>query len=199
MPASGFEPDMEFIETSLSGAFVVRPKRIADERGYFARVWCREELARRGLNGAMVQMNTALTLRRGTVRGLHFQLPPHAEAKFIRCTHGAIFDVIVDLRPGSPTQGRWFGLELSAAEGTMLYAPEGFAHGYQTLTDGAEMSYLTSAAYAPAAARGVRPDDPALAIRWPLPVGLVSETDRRWPDYHPQLWPADLKGGGSHA
>jgi dTDP-4-dehydrorhamnose 3,5-epimerase len=179
---------MEFFETSLAGAFLIRLKKIADARGYFARAWCRETFAKRGLNGDMTQLNTAHTLAQGTVRGMHFQLPPHAEAKLVRCTRGAIHDVIVDLRPGSPTLGRWFGADLTADEATMLYVPEGFAHGYQALTEGAEMYYLPTAAFAPTAARGVRHDDPALAIRWPLPVGLVSDADRGWPDYRADVW-----------
>lgn len=172
---------MEFSPTPLPGAFLIRIKNIVDNRGHFGRAWCQEEFKRAGLNPALVQINTAFSHARGTLRGLHFQLAPHAEVKVARCTAGAIWDVIVDLRKDSPTYLRSFGAELSAANGTMLYVPEGFAHGYQTLTDNAEMYYLTSQFYAPAAARGVRYDDPAFGISWPLPVSVVSDADKSWP------------------
>ncbi len=172
---------MEFTETNLKGACVLRLKKIEDERGFFARAWCREEFLQHGLNPDMTQLNTAFSHRRGTVRGLHYQLAPHTEAKFIRCTRGAIFDVIVDLRPGSPTLGSWYGIELTADNGLMLYAPEGFAHGYQTLQDNTDMYYFTSAAYAPSAARGLRYNDPLVRIEWPLPVSVVSAVDLKWP------------------
>jgi len=185
---------MIFTETALAGAYLVAPERREDDRGYFARGWCRDEFTRHGLEPELVQLNIGFSHRRGTVRGLHYQLPPHAEIKFARCTRGAIFDVIVDLRPESPTRGRWVGAELSADNGLMLYVPRGFAHGYQALTDDAEMSYLTSAYYAAQAARGVRYDDPAFAIRWPLPVAMVSAADASWPDYRPEPDPrADPK------
>jgi dTDP-4-dehydrorhamnose 3,5-epimerase len=174
---------MLFTPTRLAGAFVVAPRKIEDARGFFARGWCSEEFAAHGLAPAMVQLNTALSHARGTMRGLHYQLPPHAEAKFVRCTRGALFDVIVDLRPESPTHRQWFGAELTAENGLMLYAPAGFAHGYLTLVDDTEAYYLTSAMYAPAAARGVRYDDPAFGIEWPAPVAVVSDPDRAWPDY----------------
>ena len=129
---------MEFTETPLKGACVVRLRKIEDERGYFARAWCCDEFVQQGLAPAMVQLNVGFSHRRGTVRGMHYQLAPHAEAKFIRCTRGAIYDVIIDLRERSPTFGRWYGLELAPDNGLMLYAPEGFAHGYQTLQDDTE-------------------------------------------------------------
>ena len=174
---------MEFLPIDLSGACVVRLKKIADERGYFGRGWCSQEFLQHGLNPHMVQLNVGFSHRRGTVRGLHFQNAPHAEAKFIRCTRGAIYDVIIDLRPESATLGRWHGVELTPDNGLMLYAPEGFAHGYQTLQDDTEMYYLTSIPYAPASACGVRYDDPAFGIRWPLPVSVVSAADQGWPDF----------------
>lgn len=174
---------MTFIETTISGVFLVCFRKIEDDRGYFARAWCRDEFRQHGLEPDMVQLNTGCSGRRGTVRGMHFQVPPHAEAKFIRCTRGAIYDVIIDLRPGSPTCGRWHGVELTAVNGLMLYAPEGFAHGYQTLEDDTEMYYLTSMPYAPAAARGVRYDDPAFGVKWPLPVSVVSAADQAWPPF----------------
>jgi dTDP-4-dehydrorhamnose 3,5-epimerase len=174
---------MEFTETKLKGAYAVRFKKIEDERGYFTRAWCRDEFRQHGLNPVPVQLNSGFSRQRGTVRGLHFQLPPHAEAKFIRCTRGAIFDVIVDLRTDSPTAGQWHGAELTPDNGLMLYAPEGFAHGYQTLQDDSEMYYTTTAPYAPGSARGLRYDDPVFAISWPLPVSSISEADLKWPPY----------------
>jgi dTDP-4-dehydrorhamnose 3,5-epimerase len=174
---------MEFTETKLSGAFLVSLRRIEDDRGFFARGWCRDEFSKHGLIPNMEQLNVGFSHKKGTVRGLHYQVPPHQEAKLIRCTRGAVFDVIVDLRPDSPTRGQWFGAELSEENALMLYAPEGFAHGYQTLVDNTETYYLTSASYAPAAARGLRYDEPAFRISWPLPVSVVSDADRQWPDY----------------
>jgi dTDP-4-dehydrorhamnose 3,5-epimerase len=174
---------MEFIETPLAGCLVVRQKKISDARGFFARAWCVDEFTQHGLNASMVQLNTGYSHRAGTVRGLHFQAVPHAEAKLVRCTRGAIYDVAVDLRPASPTRGQWFGVELNADDGAMLYVPEGLAHGYQTMVDGTEMYYMTTARYAPASASGVRYDDATLAIRWPLPASVVSDQDRNWPGF----------------
>jgi dTDP-4-dehydrorhamnose 3,5-epimerase len=174
---------MTFVETSLKGACLVGLQKIEDERGYFGRAWCREEFKQHGLNPHMVQLNAGFSHRRGTVRGMHYQIAPHAEAKFIRCTRGAIYDVIIDLREKSATFGKWHGVELTADNGLMLYAPEGFAHGYQTLQDDTEMYYMTSAPYAPAAARGVRHDDPKFGVRWPVPITVISAADRAWPDY----------------
>ena len=165
---------------------MVRLRKIEDERGYFARAWCRQEFDGQRLNPNMVQMNVGFSRRRGTVRGMHYQVAPHAEAKFIRCTRGAIYDVIIDLRVGSPTFGQSYGLELTPDNGLMLYAPEGVAHGYQTLLDDTEMCYMTSAPYAPDSARGVRHDSPAFGVHWPLPVSVISEADRQWPDYPPE-------------
>ncbi len=170
---------MEFIETKLKGAFLIAPQNIVDHRGFFARAWCREELASHGLNGDMVQLNVGFNQKKGTLRGLHFQVPPHAEAKLVRCIRGAMFDVMVDLRRDSPTKGEWFGAELTAENRLMLYVPAGFAHGYQTLVDETEMFYLTSAAYVASAARGVRYD--AFGIEWPLPVSVISSADQTWP------------------
>jgi dTDP-4-dehydrorhamnose 3,5-epimerase len=170
-------------ETELAGACVLEVERREDERGFFARVWCAEELATAGLDTRISQINVGFNLRRGTLRGLHFQRAPHAEVKLVRCTAGAVYDVIVDLRPESPTHRRWIGAELSAENHRQLYVPAGFAHGYQTLTDSAEISYLTSVPYAPESATGVRFDDPAFGIDWPEPVTVVSDADRSWPDY----------------
>jgi dTDP-4-dehydrorhamnose 3,5-epimerase len=178
---------MTFTETELKGAFVVGVRKIEDERGFFARSWCQKELEAAGLNPALVQINMAMSSQKGTLRGMHFQESPYQEAKLVRCTRGAIYDVIIDLRPDSPTHARWIGINLSAENYQMLYAPEGFAHGYQTLTDDAEMYYSTSAFYAPSAARGVRYNDPAFHIRWPLPVSIISDADRQWADYRTSL------------
>jgi len=174
---------MEFIETKLKGAFLVSIRKIEDRRGFFARGWCEEELASHGLTAHMVQLNVAFSSTKGTLRGLHYQAPPYQEAKLVRCTRGAIFDVMVDLRPESPTHRQWFGAELSADNALMLYVPEGFAHGYQTLVDNTEMYYLTSARYAADAASGVRYNDPAFDISWPLAVSVISDADAGWPDY----------------
>jgi dTDP-4-dehydrorhamnose 3,5-epimerase len=174
---------MEFHETKIKGAFLISPHRIEDHRGYFARGFCRDEFSTHGLNPNMVQLNIGFSHKKGTLRGLHYQVPPHAEAKLVRCTRGAVFDVVVDLRPGSPTQLQWVAAELTADNALMLYAPEGCAHGYQTLADETETYYLTSACYAADAARGVRYDEPAFRIPWPLPVTVISDADRKWPDY----------------
>ena len=174
---------MEFTETKLQGAFLITMKKIEDDRGFFARGWCRDEFTKHGLNPNMVQLNVGFSYKKGTLRGLHYQDPPHQEAKFVRCTRGAIFDVIVDLRPGSPTRGQWLGAELTPENALMLYAPEGFAHGYQTLADDTEMYYLTSGFYVASAARGVRYNEPAFGISWPLPIAVISEADQNWPDW----------------
>ena len=174
---------MNFIETKLKGAFIIDLKRIEDERGFFARAWCQDEFKAHNLNPRMVQLNVGLSRRRGTIRGMHYQTSPSEEAKLARCTKGAIHDVIIDLRRGSPTHKQWIGVDLTDDNRRMLYVPEGFAHGYQALTDDAEMYYQTTQFYAPASATGVRFNDPAFGITWPLPVELVSPQDRNWPDY----------------
>jgi dTDP-4-dehydrorhamnose 3,5-epimerase len=172
-----------FKPTSLVGAFVVEPEARRDIRGFFARTWCREEFAAQGLNPALVQCSVTFTERRGTVRGMHYQATPHQEAKLIRCVRGAIHDVIIDLRPHSPTFCRHFAVELREGSYWMLYVPEGMAHGFQTLLDGTEVTYQMSELHRPDAERGVRWDDPAFAIAWPEPVSLVSERDRSFPDF----------------
>ena len=174
---------MTFHETPLSGAYVLELHRIEDERGFFGRIWCRNELAERGLVNGIAQSNAGFSHRKGTLRGLHFQVAPHPEVKIVRCTRGAVFDVIVDLRPESPTFKRWYGVELTADNYKMIYAPEGFAQGYLTLQDNSEIYYHTSACYAPKSASGVRYNDPAFAIEWPIPVEVISEQDKNWPDY----------------
>lgn len=177
---------MIFHETKLGGAFVIEPERITDERGFFARTWDTDEFAARGLNPNLAQCNISFNERAGTLRGMHFQVEPHEEAKLVRCTMGAIYDVIIDLRFASPTFMQWVAVELSAKNRLMLYIPEGFAHGFQTLQDKSEVFYQMSAFYHREYARGVRFDDPAFGIEWP-PSGdlIITRKDRRYPDYRP--------------
>lgn len=178
---------MIFRETDLLGAYVLELERRGDERGFFARAWSRDELAEHGLDSRVAQANVSWNERRGTLRGLHFQRPPHAEVKLVRCTRGAVHDVIVDLRADSPTYMRWLGVELSAENGRALYVPEGFAHGYQTLADGSETFYLVSEPYRAEAEGGVRWDDPAFRIEWPEAAErVISPKDRSWPDFVPE-------------
>ena len=179
---------MIFTETKLKGAFVIEIKKLADDRGFFGRSWCRREMEEHGLNGNVVNMNTSLTKYRGTLRGLHFQLPPNAEAKMIRCTRGSVYDIIVDLRPDSPTFRQWYGEELTADNHKMLYSPEGFAQGFITLEDNTEITYLTTDFYAPAAAKGVRWNDPAFNIKLPLNPVVISDQDKTWPDLDPDYF-----------
>ena len=174
---------MIFTETRLPDAFVIDPEPYADERGLFARTFCAREFAEHGLDATTVQCNVSLNRHRGTVRGMHWQAAPHQEAKLVRCSHGAIYDMIVDLRPDSPTFGEHVGVELTAGNRRMLYVPEGFAHGFLTLEDDTEVFYQMSEFYEPDAARGLRHDDPALGIDWPAEVRVVSERDRSWPDW----------------
>ena len=174
---------MRLAETPLAGAFVIELDLLRDDRGYFARTFDAAEFARAGLDPAVVQCNTSFNARRGTLRGMHYQADPDGEAKLVRCTRGSIFDVAVDLRPGSATCCRWFGVELSADNGRMLYLPVGMAHGFQTLEEGSDVSYQMSHDYVPERARGVRFDDPAFGIEWPLPDPIVSERDRGFPDF----------------
>jgi dTDP-4-dehydrorhamnose 3,5-epimerase len=174
---------MVFTETVLAGAYLIELSKLQDERGFFARAWCAREFEQRQLRTSMVQANIGFSSRRGTLRGLHYQIAPHAEAKLVRCPRGAVYDVVVDLRPESPTHRQWLGMELSETNHRMLYVPEGFAHGYQTLIDDAELFYQTSQFFAAESARGVRYDDPSFKIQWPLEVQMISEKDRNWPDY----------------
>jgi dTDP-4-dehydrorhamnose 3,5-epimerase len=176
---------VRFTETPLSGAFVIELDLLTDERGHFARTFDAAEFADHGLDPAVVQCNTSLNARRGTLRGMHYQAHPDGEAKLVRCTRGSIFDVAVDLRPDSETYCRWFGAELSADSGRMLYIPVGMAHGFQTLTDDAEVHYQMSHRYVPEQARGVRFDDPAFGIEWPVPDPIVSERDAGYPHFRP--------------
>ncbi|MCI0400700.1 MAG: dTDP-4-dehydrorhamnose 3,5-epimerase family protein [Gammaproteobacteria bacterium] len=174
---------MIFTKGEIDGAYVMQLDKRADERGFFARLWCEQELRDRGLSARIAQINAGFSPRAGTLRGLHYQLAPHAEVKIVRCARGAVYDVIVDLRPASPTYRRWIGSELTADDAGLLYVPEGCAHGYLTLVDNAELIYLTSQPYVPHAARGVRYDDPAFGFQWPEKVRIISEADRSWPDF----------------
>jgi len=173
-------------ETPLSGAYIVDIERLADDRGFFARSFCRDEFEARGLDPRVVQCDISFNARRGTLRGMHYQAAPFEEAKLVRCTRGAIHDVIVDIRPGSPTFKQYFGVELAAAGHRALYVPEGFAHGFLTLADGTEVFYQMSESYAPEHARGFRWDDPAFAIEWPQAVRTMSDRDRSYPDFVPE-------------
>jgi dTDP-4-dehydrorhamnose 3,5-epimerase len=175
---------MRFTETDLPGAFVIELDRHVDERGFFARVWCRDELAALDLTTELAQCSISRSTKAGTLRGMHFQRAPHEEVKLVRCTRGAIYDVIVDLRPASATRGRWTAVELDAASGRALYVPAGFAHGFQTLEDDTDVLYMISTAYVAEAATGVRWDDPRLGIVWPeTSRRTISERDRSWPDF----------------
>jgi dTDP-4-dehydrorhamnose 3,5-epimerase len=174
---------MIFRDTGIDGAWVIEAERLEDQRGFFARTWDTNEFAERGLNPRLVQCSISFNRARGTLRGLHYQAAPHEEAKLVRCTAGAIFDVVVDLRPDSPTFRGWFGVELSAENRLALYVPETCAHGFLTLDDDCEVHYQISEFYAPEAARGVRWDDPAFAITWPAEVVVMNERDRSYPDF----------------
>ena len=174
---------MKFISVPLQGAFVIEIEPIADERGFFARTWAAQEFKSQGLNPNLAQCSVSFNKRKGTLRGMHYQEQPFAEAKLVRCCSGAIYDVIVDLRRTSPTHRKWIAVELSAANHKMLYVPEGFAHGFQTLTDEVEVSYQISEVYTPGSARGVRWNDPLFGIDWPISDPIVSERDRTFPDY----------------
>jgi dTDP-4-dehydrorhamnose 3,5-epimerase len=174
---------MLFRPTQLAGVRLIDLEPARDERGFFARTFCIEEFAGQGLETRFVQHSLSSTARAGSVRGMHIQRPPNQEVKLLHCVKGAIHDVLVDLRPDSPTYLRWEGYELTAENRRQLYVPAGLAHGFQTLAPDTEVAYLISAFHAPAAAAGIRHDDPAFAMRWPLPVADVSAKDRSWPDF----------------
>lgn len=176
---------MLFTKTRLDGAWLVEPEPNRDSRGWFARTFCEREFEAHGLETRFVQHSTSQNVSRGTLRGMHFQMASHAEVKLVRCLKGAIYDVIIDLNPGSPTHRQWQGFELSAANMRQLYIPKGFAHGFQTLEDASEIGYLISDFYAPDASTGVRWDDPVFGIKWPLPVSVMSDKDKAWPDFKP--------------
>lgn len=174
---------MIFTETGLLGAFVVKIQRHEDDRGFFARSFCAREFEAHGLNPELVQCNISYNAKRGTLRGMHYQAPPFEEAKLVRCTMGALYDVIVDLRPDSATFKNSFGVVLTPKDRNMLYVPEGFAHGFLTLADDTEVFYQMSQFYAPDAARGFRWNDPAFALTWPEEVRVISERDEAYPAY----------------
>lgn len=174
---------MIFRETPLKGAYLIDLEKRADDRGFFARVFCTREFADHGLAASFVQVNNSLAASRGTLRGMHYQLPPKAETKLVRCVRGALFDVIVDLREGSETLGRYYAAELTAENRTMLYVPKGFAHGFITLEENSEAMYFVDEFYAPEMERGVRWDDPAFGIQWPIHPTVLSDKDRSHPDF----------------
>ena len=187
-PSSGSR--FRFEALGLHGLVAIRRQRMADERGSLSRLFCAQELAAAGWAWPVAQINHTATLHRGTVRGLHYQRLPHTEAKLVSCLRGAVWDVAVDLRQGSPTFLQHWAMELSADNGTALLIPPGFAHGFQSLSDGVELLYLHSAAHAPRFEAGLHPQDPALAVPWPLAVAQLSERDRS----HPFIQPADFEG-----
>ncbi len=174
---------MLFRPTELAGVRLIDLEPVDDERGFFARTFCVRELAAEGLETGYVQHSISYTTRAGSLRGMHFQRAPHEEVKLLRCIRGAIHDVLIDIRPNSPTFMKWEAYELTAVNRRQLYVPAGLAHGFQTLAPDTEVSYLISAFYAPGAAAGIRHDDPSFAISWPLPVADISAKDRNWPDF----------------
>ena len=186
---------MKFNPTPLHGAYLIELERRGDDRGFFARFYCEKEFRDAGLPTGFVQINNSLSAKRGTLRGMHYQLPPSAEIKVVRCVKGVLYDVILDLRPDSPTFGRHFGAELNDDNRLMMYVPKGFAHGILTLSDDVEALYLVSDFYAPEAERGVRFDDPRFAIAWPIAPVEVSPKDKAWPDYDPVFHGAEALRG----
>ncbi len=174
---------MIFQDTIVQGVCQIEIERKVDERGFFARTWCQQEFEKHGLNSKLVQCSLSFNTRKGTLRGMHYQAGPHAEAKLVRCTRGAIYDVVIDLRPESDTYQKWIGVELAAERQNMIYAPQGCAHGFLTLEDETEVFYQMSQAYCAEAARGVRWNDPTFQIRWPEPVQVISERDRTYMDF----------------
>lgn len=174
---------MILTETKLMGAFVIELEKFEDERGFFALSWSQKDFAERGLDARLVECNVSFNRKKGTVRGMHYQEPPHGQVKLVRCTRGAIFDVIIDLRPDSQTFRRWVGVELTANNHRALYVPKGFAHGFQTLADDSEVCYQTSAPYAPGSGRGVRWNDPAFGIEWPEDVRIIIARDAEYADF----------------
>ena len=176
---------MKFHETPLNGAYLIELERRGDDRGFFARFFCEKEFAAAGAETRFVQINNSLSARKGTLRGMHYQLAPSAEVKVVRCLKGSLYDVIADLRPDSPTFGQWFGAELNSENRLMMYVPRGCAHGLLTLADDTEALYLVSDSYAPDRERGMRFDDPWLGIEWPIAPVEISPKDRAWPDFDP--------------
>lgn len=175
---------MLFTKTTLKDAWLIDLEKRGDERGFFARTMCVDEFAQHGMDTEYLQQNVSVSVHKGTLRGMHFQKPPYAETKLVRCLKGAVVDIIIDLRPDSPTYMKWEAFELSDRNYRQLYVPKDFAHGFQTLTDNVEVSYLVAGKYTPSQEGGVRYDDPAFRISWPLPVTVISEKDLGWPAYH---------------
>lgn len=186
---------MEFHQTPLVPALLIDIEKRGDTRGFFARIFCAQEFANLGLDDKFVQVNNSFSASRGTLRGLHYQLPPAAEVKLVRCVRGAFYDVILDLRPASPTFGQSFGAELSAENRRMMYVPRGFAHAILTLEDNSEALYFSSAFYASERERGVRWNDPGFAIRWPIEPVEISAKDAAWPDFDPVFHGLEQLGG----
>lgn len=176
---------MHFIPTKLKSAFIIEPEKVVDERGFFARTWCQKEFKNQGLDPNLVQCSISFNHKKGTLRGMHFQLPPHTETKLVRCTKGAIYDVIVDLRPNSETFEQWIGIELTAQNRKALYVPKGFAHGFQTLEDNTEVFYQMSEFYILESARGFRWNDSQFKIDWTEEPSIISKRDREYPDFKP--------------
>lgn len=177
---------MLFRETPIAGAWLIDMETREDQRGFFGRLFCKEEMERQGLSASIQQINASFSSQQGTLRGMHYQLAPQAEVKIVRCLRGAIYDVLLDLRPDSPTYTKWFGETLTLQNRTILYVPKGCAHGFITLEDETEILYLVDTAYAPQEERGVRFDDPRFGIFWPKAPRVISEKDRSWPDFSPQ-------------
>lgn len=175
---------MRFTETSLPGVYLVDIEPIADERGFFSRIWCQQEFDTHGLDSVTAQSSISFNRRRGTVRGMHYQVAPHQEAKLVRCIAGSLLDVVMDLRPGTPTYGRWLSTELTSINRRSLFIPQGLAHGFQTLEDNTEVLYCISHAFHPGSSRGIRWDDPAFSIDWPIRSGIIiSGKDSTYPDH----------------
>jgi len=172
---------VKFERTGFAGLVLVHAERHVDERGFFARTFCEDEFAREGLEARFPQTSISFNTKAGTVRGMHYHRAPHAETKLMRCTRGAIFDIVVDLRPGEPTFRKWFGFRFSAENGIALYIPAGFAHGFQTLEHDTELVYAITPSFVPGVAEGFRWNDPAMDIRWPQPISVISDRDRTWP------------------
>jgi len=177
---------MKFIETPLKGVFVIELEKRGDDRGFFARLFCENEFAQHGLNPKIVQMNNSLSAQRGTLRGIHYQLAPKAEDKTLRCVRGALFDVVIDLRQNSPTFLKHFAVELTAEKRKMIHVPQGCANSFMTLAEDTEIFYFTSEFYSPQHERGIRYNDPALGIKWPMAPAVISDKDKNHPDFKPE-------------
>ena len=174
---------MKYTETKLKGAFIVEIEKLTDDRGFFARSWCQKEFEAHGLTSGILQVNVSCNHKKGTLRGMHYQIAPYQECKLIRCTRGAIYDVIIDLRPDSATYKQWTAVELTADNYTMFFVPEDFAHGFITLVDNTEITYQVSQFYTPGSEKGIRFNDPTFNIQLPLDVSVISDKDRNWPDF----------------